>query len=168
LALLSPVELLKVDHGGITVKTAIFGAQTAQVKRIQEITGIPGFSVGVNHEGKEIWKLNLGYRDVERKLSPTSDTVFNLNSLTKSSTAAAFGLLVKEGKIDWDTPIKTIFPEFARGCDAFDQTLTTVDLLSMRSGHEAYNSMSWQGHNIILDDRRDRVWCSLELIADST
>lgn len=128
-----------------------------RIRRILEITGIPGCSIGVIHNGVQIWKFNTGFRDVENKLPPQSDTVFNLNSLTKSITAAAFACLVHDGKIFWDTPVKSVIPEFADGCDELDQSITPIDLLSMRTGHHSLNCMTWQGSNIVLPDRRDTI-----------
>ncbi|CAI4215943.1 unnamed protein product [Parascedosporium putredinis] len=128
-----------------------------RLKTIQAITGIPGFSIGVIHQGVEVWKFNSGYCDVENKIPPRSDTVFNLNSLTKSITSAAFACLVHDGKVNWDTPIKAILPDFAQGCDAIDQEINAIDLLSMRSGHQSLNCLPWQGNNIVLPDRRDTI-----------
>ncbi|KAI1311109.1 beta-lactamase/transpeptidase-like protein [Xylaria venustula] len=118
----------------------------------QESRAVPSASYG-----ETVWKFNLRFRDVENGLPPQSDTVFNLNSLSKSITAAAFACLVHDGKIAWDTPIKHVFPEFAEGSDEIDQSITPIDLLSMRTGHHSLNCMAWQGNNIVLPHREDTI-----------
>ncbi|KAH7157872.1 beta-lactamase/transpeptidase-like protein [Dactylonectria estremocensis] len=138
-----------------------------RIQKIMQITGLPGCSIGVIHQGVEVWKFNAGFRDVENQLPPQSDTVFNLNSLTKSLTAAALACLVQDGKLSWDTPIRSILPDFAEGCDAVDQSITSVDLLSMRTGHFAFNNMAWQGNNIVLPKKEGtvRFWNATPRIA---
>lgn len=128
-----------------------------RLRKILAITGLPGCSIGVIRKGVEVWKINLGYRDVEKKLPPESDTVFHLNSLTKSVTAAAFACLVQDGKITWETPIRSILPEFAEGSDEMDRDINAIDLLSMRSGHQSLGCLPWQGNNIVLLDKRDII-----------
>ncbi|KAI6080253.1 beta-lactamase/transpeptidase-like protein [Hypoxylon rubiginosum] len=149
------------DHQSPAVATkAVFDRLQGlepRIQRILKITGIPGCSIGVIHKGVEVWKFNAGFRDVENKLPTRSDTVFNLNSLTKGITAAAFACLVHDGNITWETPIKSIIPEFAQGCDEIDQSITPIDMLSMRTGHHALNCMAWQGSNIVLPDRKDTI-----------
>lgn len=129
----------------------------ARLRKIQDITGIPAVSVGVIHQGVEVWKFNRGVSDVENQIPVHSNTVFNLNSLTKGITAAAFARLVKDGKITWETPIKSVLPDFAEGGDALDQSITHIDLLSMRTGYQSLNCLAWQGNNIVLPNKSDTV-----------
>lgn len=71
-----------------------------RLRRILELTATPGCSIGVCHRGKEVCKINIGLRDVEKRLPVQSDTVFLLHSLTKAFTTAAFACLVDEGKVE--------------------------------------------------------------------
>ncbi|EXJ85020.1 hypothetical protein A1O3_05695 [Capronia epimyces CBS 606.96] len=129
----------------------------ARLIKVCEISGIPGCSIGVIHHGETVWKANLGYRDVERQLSPQSDTMFNLDSCTKAITAAGLGCLVADGKVQWTTPVRDILPEFGALGDIIDSLITPLDLLSMRSGHTMLDSLSWQGNNHIFFDKADTV-----------
>ncbi|RDL33001.1 Uncharacterized protein BP5553_08440 [Venustampulla echinocandica] len=128
-----------------------------RLQELSRISGIPGCSIGVMHEGQAIWKANIGYRNVELSLKTQSDTVYNLDSITKGMTAAAFGLLVAEGKVEWTTPLKDIIPEFASLGDELDKQLTPLDLLSMRSGNTMLDSMSWQGNNYIFFKKSETI-----------
>ncbi|KAI1115544.1 beta-lactamase/transpeptidase-like protein [Nemania sp. NC0429] len=133
-----------------------------RLRRILELTGTPGCSIGLCHRGKEVCKINIGLRDVGRRLPVQSDTVFLLHSLTKAFTAAAFACLVEEGRIEWTTPVRSIVPELN------DEHITPLDLLSMRSGYWPANAFSWQGHNIVLMKKEDNVrnWNGLQQLGD--
>lgn len=54
----------------------------------------------------------MGYRDVENKVAPDSDTLFPLGSLTKALVAAAFAELVDTGKLTWETKLSDLVPEY--------------------------------------------------------
>jgi hypothetical protein len=75
--LLSTILVAMEPH---SPNAAVLGRLTAlepRISRILAITGIPGCSIGVVHQGVEIWKFNVGHRDVENKLPPPSDTSFH-------------------------------------------------------------------------------------------
>lgn len=141
-----------------TMQTKPLNERLAQLeprlRRLCEITGLPGCSLGVIHNNEETWRLNLGFRDVEQQLATQSDTVFNLNSLTKGVTAAAYACLVEDGQVTWNTRIKCILPDFSSGADQINQEITALDLLSMRTGHQPFGSLAWQGNNIVLPPKR--------------
>ncbi|KAI1323170.1 beta-lactamase/transpeptidase-like protein [Xylariaceae sp. FL0255] len=129
-----------------------------RLRRVLELTGTPGCSIGVRHRGEEVCKINIGLRDVEKRLPVRSNTVFLLHSLTKAITAAAFAYLVDKDKVKWTTPVKSVIPELK------DELLTPLDLLSMRSGYWPQNALSWQGNNIVLLKKEDTVknWNGLQ------
>lgn len=83
-----------------------------QISEICSISGNAGPTVGVLHHGQVIHQANFGYRDVEAKITPDSDTVYHLASLTKFVTSAAVAVLVEEGKFKWEFRIKDLLPEF--------------------------------------------------------
>src|SRR5206468_8855070 len=61
-------------------------------------------------------------------------TLFGIASNTKVFTAAALGLLVEEGKIEWDAPVIRYLPAFALFDPFVTRELTVRDLLVHRSG----------------------------------
>ena len=66
---------------------------------------IPGLALAVLKEGKIAKAEGYGWADVEGKLPVKPNTVFQLQSVTKSFTATGIMLLVEEGKIGLDHPI---------------------------------------------------------------
>src|ERR1700751_1919533 len=63
---------------------------------------VPGISVAIVRDGKVVYAKGFGYRDVERKLPVTTDTIFAIGSISKSFTSLIFGILNDQGKVDWD------------------------------------------------------------------
>jgi len=135
---------------------------------LREIAGIPGIVVGVLHKGNVIYKGNLGYQDVEKKIKPRSDTLFSLNSITKSLLTASFATLVNSGKASWTEPIRTYLPEYAKGCDGYDQSITALDILSQRTGRTTINHFVYQGHGTLLFNKDDtvQIWNKLSRLVN--
>src|SRR5688572_15680925 len=52
----------------------------------------------------------------------TQDTVFRIFSMTKAVGSTAAMILADRGKLDWDAPVESILPEFAKiqVLDGFD------------------------------------------------
>jgi Beta-lactamase len=54
----------------------------------------------------------MGLRDIEAGAPVRPDTLFPICSVTGSFTATGLALLVDEGKLDWNTPVRETLPEF--------------------------------------------------------
>ena len=74
---------------------------------------IPGVAVGVVERGHLVFARGFGYRDVDRHLPVTPDTLFALGSCSKAFTATAIALLADEGRIALDAPVRTYLPDFS-------------------------------------------------------
>jgi CubicO group peptidase (beta-lactamase class C family) len=61
-------------------------------------------------------------------------TLFAIASNTKNVTAAALAILVDEGKVKWDEPIKTYLPGFRLADPYINEHATVRDALSHRAG----------------------------------
>ena len=62
--------------------------------------------------GGIVSKGAFGFRDAERQLPMTEDSIFEMASITKMFTAAAVMLLVREGKLGLDDEYRKYFPEY--------------------------------------------------------
>lgn len=120
------------------------------ISEICQISGIAGLSLGVSHHGEIVHRANFGYRDLENQVEPDSDTVYPIASLTKAMTAAAFGLLVDEQKIRWDSPIQEIYPQFQQADETVKTCATVVDILAHRTGLAGKNCYWHQSHQKLL------------------
>jgi len=65
-----------------------------RIEKIMTTGGTPGISLGVMYRGSSIYYAGYGFRDSEKKLPVTEETIFTVCSLTKAVTAAAMGILV--------------------------------------------------------------------------
>ena len=104
------------------------------VEKILKDWNVPGCGVGIVIKGKLVFARGYGYRDLEKKLPVTPNTLFQIASNTKLFTATAIGFLVDEGKLDWDTPIKKYVPQITFYNDELNANVTIRDMLSHRTG----------------------------------
>lgn len=95
---------------------------------------VPGLALAVIQDGEVALLKGYGVRDTDTGLPVTTDTQFLLCSITKSFTAAGLGLLVDEGKLDWDRPVREVLPEFRLHDTVATGRLTVRDLLCHHSG----------------------------------
>jgi CubicO group peptidase (beta-lactamase class C family) len=75
----------------------------------------------------------LGYRDVEQQTKPDSDTIYHVASPTKAMTSMTFGIAVENGLADWDTLIRTVYPDFQLANETVRSEATITDLLAHRT-----------------------------------
>jgi CubicO group peptidase (beta-lactamase class C family) len=106
---------------------------------------VPGTAVAVVEDGKVILLRGYGARDVKNDLPVTPKTLFAIGSITKSFTVSALGMLVDEGKLEWDKPVRDVMPDFRMEDEMATERMTPRDLVTHRSGlprHDAlwYNS----------------------------
>jgi CubicO group peptidase (beta-lactamase class C family) len=104
------------------------------VQRLMARDQVPGVAVGVIEGGRLVFARGFGYRDVDRGLPVTPDTLFPIGSCSKAFTATAAALLADEGRIALDAPIRSYLPDFSLKDPVASATLTTRDLLTHRSG----------------------------------
>lgn len=104
------------------------------IKMIMGITGTAGLSIGVMHHNRIIYRGNFGFRHVEQKLPVTEETIFPGCSLTKAMVRAAIGILVEEKKVNWDTHLKDILPDFQPRDYILRNATTVINVLSHRTG----------------------------------
>lgn len=126
------------------------------IQGICKVAGAPGISFSVSHNGKPIHGASFGFSDLETKKPVTQTTQFPIGTMAKTFTAAAVGALVSEGKLKWETRIKTIIPELQTASSTVTDNLTVVDLLSHRAGLGRSN-LWWQGANATLLLEKDDV-----------
>ncbi len=104
------------------------------VKRVMEIFTVPGLSVAIVKDGKVILAKGYGVRRMGDPTPVDAKTRFGIASNTKLFTATALALLVEEGKLQWDQPVRTYLPGFAMSDPYVTHELTVRDLLVHRSG----------------------------------
>ena len=117
---------------------------------------VPGLAIAIVQDGNVIYSKGYGYRDVEKKLPVTPDTLFAIGSITKSFTSITFGMLNDEGKADWDKPVRNYLPEFTLYDEVATERATPRDLFSHRTGLPRHD-LVWYGSDFTRADLVRRV-----------
>ena len=105
------------------------------MRRADELASlVPGMGVGIVVKDKLVFAKGYGFRDYGRKLPYTAATVQPIASNTKLFTTVAVGLLVEEGKLEWDKPVRRFVPGIQFYNDELNATVTIRDMLSHRTG----------------------------------
>ncbi len=121
----------ETNDPGIAKKLDGFDAYMSKVLKDWNTAGI---GVGVVVNDKLVFAKGYGYRDYEKKLPFTPATVCPIASNTKLFTAVAAGMLVEDGKLTWDKPIRDSVPTIRFYNDQLNNTVTLRDMLSHRTG----------------------------------
>jgi len=101
--------------------------------------------VAVIANGEIAFARGYGYRNLAQRLAVTPATIYPIASTTKAMTATLIGMLVDDGRLDWDVPVRDYLPRFAL-CDPVASAHATLrDLLSMRTGLPRHDWM-WDGY----------------------
>ena len=106
----------------------------AYMTKILKDWNAPGVGVGIVAGDKLVFAKGYGYRDYEKKLPFTPTTLCQIASNTKLFTAVAAGLLVNEGKLTWDKPVRDSVPTIQFYNDQLNNTVTLRDMLAHRTG----------------------------------
>ena len=93
-----------------------------------------GFAVAVVEKNKVVYAKGFGYRDIDKKLPVTPNTLFAIGSCTKAFTASQIGLLQKDGKIEYDKPVHDYLPEMKFYNDNMTTNITIRDIMTHRTG----------------------------------
>ena len=90
--------------------------------------------MGIVAKDKLVFAKGYGYRDYDKRLPMTPNTLFQIASNTKLFTAVAIGMLIEEGKLEWDKPIRQYVPLTQFYNDELNNTVTIRDMLAHRTG----------------------------------
>jgi CubicO group peptidase (beta-lactamase class C family) len=106
----------------------------AWVERVLETFEVPGVGVTIVKDGQVVLARGYGVRDIGRAEPVDGRTRFGIASNTKAFTATALGLLVEEGKLEWDGRVIDYLPWFRMWDPWVTREITIRDLLVHRSG----------------------------------
>src|SRR5690606_36006873 len=112
---------------------------------------VAGFSVAVVHKDSVVYAKGFGYRDYEKQLPATPNTLYAIGSSSKAFTAALLGQLFGDS-LSLDDKVTEHLPllHFKDGREA---DVTVRDLMTHRTGLSRYD-FSWYVFN---SDSRDSL-----------
>ena len=95
---------------------------------------VPSATIGIVKDGKLIFTGNYGVLEVGKKDKPDENTLYAIASNSKAFTTAIIGMLVQEGKLNWDDKVKKYLPYFELYDPWVSNEITIRDILSHRVG----------------------------------
>ena len=95
---------------------------------------VPGLALAIVKDDAVVVAKGYGVRKLGDPAPVDARTLFGIASNTKAFTATALGLLVEEGKLEWDAPVIRYLPAFAMWDPFVTREITVRDLLVHRSG----------------------------------
>ncbi|MDQ1354179.1 MAG: hypothetical protein QG657_4488 [Acidobacteriota bacterium] len=105
-----------------------------KVVELMEKGDIPGLSLVIINGDKPVYMKGFGYADLEKKISVTEDTLFEIGSTTKAFTALAALQLEKEGLINLDDPVSKYLDWFSATYEGKKYEITLRQVLHQTSG----------------------------------
>ncbi len=117
---------------------------------------VPGMGIAIVKDGGPILIKGYGYRNVEEQLPVTEDTEFAIGSSSKAFTTLVLGMLVDEGVIEWDEPVRTYLPTFELEDEFASERMTPRDLVCHRSGLPRHDFV-WYGSPLSREELFDRL-----------
>ncbi|HEY3414088.1 MAG TPA: serine hydrolase domain-containing protein [Armatimonadota bacterium] len=109
---------------------------------------IPGVSIAVIRNDRIAKVAGYGFANLEQNTSVTPDTVFQIQSMTKSFTAAGLLMLVEDGRVSVNDPIS----RYLDGVPAAWKDITVRHLLTHTSGIKDYINEPTQSLRLDVDD----------------
>ncbi|MBC8358146.1 MAG: serine hydrolase [Candidatus Aminicenantes bacterium] len=126
------------------------------INKTMEEWKVPGLGISILKDGNVVFSQGFGLRDVKRSMPVTPRTLFAIGSCTKAFTAVTMGILVDEGKLGWDTPVKEYLPTFKLKDPFATEKMTPRDLVCHRSGLPRHDSM-WYNSSASRKELFDRL-----------
>ena len=95
---------------------------------------IPGLATVVVKDGEVVFKRSYGIKDIDAKDKVDDNTLFTMGSTTKALIAISIGMLVDEGKVNWDDKVRDHLPNFELSDPYITADARVKDLLTHNLG----------------------------------
>lgn len=113
----------------------------------------PGMALAVVADGQVICAKGYGVRNLDSGEPVTADTVFPIGSCTKAFTATLMAMLVDDGKLAWDSPVRLTLPQFELADSWASYHLSLRDIMCHDSGLPRCDAMwvlgSWTPEELL-------------------
>jgi CubicO group peptidase (beta-lactamase class C family) len=106
-----PLPRAKPEAAGLSSER--LGRIAARLNADIEAGRLPGAVLAIARKGKLVYFEPFGWRDKDAGVRMTTDTIFNIASMTKPMTAVAALTLYEDGRLQIDDPVGKHLPQFA-------------------------------------------------------
>ena len=110
-----------------------FEAVAEAARGALERSGTPGAAVGIEHDGT-VEAAGWGVTSIEHPLEVDASTLFQIGSITKTVTGTIAMLLVEQGELDLDVPVRRYLPELRLADEEVASRVTMRHLLTHTGG----------------------------------
>jgi CubicO group peptidase (beta-lactamase class C family) len=107
---------------------------TDLIETAREELDIPGVALGLIQDGEVVFEGGFGVRELGRPELVDADTLFNIASNGKALTTLMLARLVEAGRLDWDTPVVSLWPEFRLGDSEMTRQVRVSQLICACTG----------------------------------
>lgn len=152
-------KILLISILFFTISGTAQGLSATQIDSLVQKTmstfKVPGIAVAVLKDGEVVHMEGYGTRSLRDGGKVDENTLFGVASNTKAMTSAALAMLIDEDKLEWDTKVTEIIPEFKLYDPYVTSEFTVRDLLTHRSGLGlgAGDLMVWPSQNTTSKDQ---------------
>lgn len=119
---------------GVQAQTGTPPGLDRYIEEIRSAFDVPGIGIAIVRDDTVLLARGYGVRTLGKPDRVDANTLFGIASNTKAFTATAVGMLVEEGKLEWDAPVIRYLPWFQLSDPYVTREITVRDLLVHRSG----------------------------------
>ena len=130
-----------------------YRALDAYVEQTMADWGVPGLSLSIVKDDAILYAKGYGVREIGMDDKVDEHTLFAIASNSKAFTGTLLGMLVDEGRIDWDDRIIDYLPSFRMFDPYVTREITIRDCLTHRSGLPTFGG--------------DRMWIGISTSRES-
>jgi CubicO group peptidase (beta-lactamase class C family) len=105
----------------------------ATLERATKELEIPGAAVGVI-EGDSVTTACAGITSIDNPLPVTTETIFQIGSISKTFVGTTAMVLVEQGRLDLDAPVLSYIPDLRLSTGELTERVTTRHLLTHTTG----------------------------------
>jgi CubicO group peptidase (beta-lactamase class C family) len=114
---------------------------------------VPGAAAAIVHGNEVVYIKGFGVKELGGTEPVTPETLFPIASCTKAFTTTAMAILVDEGKMSWDDPVRKHVDYFHLADPLADAQATLRDLVTHRTGLSGHDLLwyrsPWSREEII-------------------
>ncbi len=135
-----------------------FGRYDSYIKKSMRDFKMPGLAIGVIQNGDIVFQQGYGVTKIGEDQRISTNSMFGIASLSKAFTAASMGMLVEDGKLNWDDKVTKHLPNWKLSDPIVTNMMTIEDLLCHRSGLKTFDGdLLWYGSNYSREEIITRI-----------
>ncbi|MEA3451469.1 MAG: serine hydrolase domain-containing protein, partial [Bacteroidota bacterium] len=114
---------------------------------------IPSVAVAIVVDGEIVLEKAYGHTNWDKKNKANENTLYPIGSISKGFCTLSLAQLIQEGKITWNTKVKSLIPDFKLYNDYVTDNTVIEDLVSHRIGYGTFSGdLLWYHTNYSIEE----------------